>query len=708
MNRAPSSSPRTWSAIAIVIVAVGLAYANSFHGPFIFDDVASIVNNRSVRHLASWQVLTAPPDAITVSGRPMVNLSLAINYAIGGLAVEGYHVVNLLLHFLVALTLFGLLRRTLLLPSLAARFASSATGLALTVALLWALHPLQTESVTYVVQRAESIVALFYLLMLYCLARAAGSTRARLWHGLAIASCALGMASKEVMVSAPLLAVAYHRIFLASSWDETRRRWKTWVALSATWVLLIAVYLTSRNRGGSAGFGLGMSPWEYLRTQFGCIIDYLRLVFWPHPLVLDYGYPVANRAAEIVPYALAVLLLAALTMVALWRWPRLGFLGLGFFAVLAPSSSIIPLVGQTKAEHRMYLPLAAVVILLVLAGHAAMARLRLVRAASALVAVLAVALAWGTFRRNQDYQNEIVLWNIAIANCPLNDRAYHSRGSALATKGDYATALPDFDKAIALNPRFVKAYSGRGIALAGLGRYEEAIRDHTWAIRLKPDSADGYNSRGSAFGNLGRLDDAIKDFDKAISLDPYFDEAYYNRGTAYESKGELDAAIKEYDKAIALWPEYALAYLSRGMIRDRLGQYDLAIKDYDQAIRLRPAYAEAYNNRGSAYLALGQTEAALRDIDKAIALQPGGAQSYSNRGNIHMSRGQIKAAIKDYGKAIELKPDLAEAYQNRAIAHMQGKSYDLAWADVKMLRSLGITPNPRFIEDLSKLSGRLE
>jgi tetratricopeptide (TPR) repeat protein len=708
MSPAPVTSTKPWAAMAVLILAIGAAYANSFHGPFIFDDVPSIVNNRTVRHLGSWQVLAAPPDAVTTTGRPLVNLSLAINYAVGGLAVEGYHVANLVLHILAALALFGLVRRTLLLPALSARFAAASTGLALAVALLWALHPLQTESVTYVVQRSESIVGLFYLLLLYCLVRGASSDRGVLWHALAVLTCTLGMASKEVMVSAPLVALAYHRIFVARSWKETRWRWRLWLALAATWVLLAIVYPMSQNRGGSAGFGLGMTPWQYLRTQFGCIVDYLRLVFWPGPLVLDYGYPVANSAAEIVPYAIVVLVLAALTAVALARRPKWGFLGLFFFAILAPSSSIIPLVGQTKAEHRMYLPLAAVVTLVVLAGYLGLGRMRAGRVSAALVSVVAAALAFGTFQRNKDYQSEITLWDISISNCPRNDRAYHSRGSAYAVKSRYAEALQDFDKAIALNPRYVKAHSGRGIALAGLGRYEEAIRDHSRAIRLKPDSADAYNSRGSAFGNLGQLDAAIKDFDKAISLDPYFDEAYYNRGTAYETKGQLDAAIKDFDRAIALWPEYALAYVSRGMVYDRQGRYELAIQDYDKAIRLRPDYAEAYNNRGSAYLAQGKMDVALKDFDKAIALQPASAQGYSNRGNVHMGRGQIELAIQDYDKAIEIKPDLAAAYQNRAIARLRIKAYDLAWADVKMLRTLGVAPNPDFVQDLSRLSGRSE
>jgi tetratricopeptide (TPR) repeat protein len=695
---------RTWLAIVVLIVAVGVAYANSFHGPFIFDDVACIVNNRSVRHL-TWQALTAPPESVTTTGRPVVNLSLAINYAMGGLAVESYHAVNLALHLLVALALFGLVRRTLLLPG-PARFAEASTGLALTVALLWAVHPLQTESVTYVIQRAEAIVGLFYLLTLYCLVRGTSSQRSRTWHVLAVVMCALGMASKEVMVSAPLVALAYHWIFLGGSWKETRRRWGVWLSMAATWTILAVVHHMSQNRGGSAGFGLGMTPWEYLRTQFGCIIHYLRLVFWPHPLVLDYGYPIAKGAAEIVPYALAVLFLAAGTLWALVRQPKWGFLGLSFFAILAPTSSIIPLVGQTEAEHRMYLPLAAVVALVVLAGYALLDRVRGSRAATAVVSIVAVALVWGTFRRNKDYQDEVVLWDIAVNACPQNDRAYHSRGYAYFQKGLLTQALADYDKAIELNPRFVKAYSGRGIVLAGLRRYEEAIRDHSHAIRLKPDSADAYNSRGSALGNMGQIDAAVRDFDKALSLDPYFDEAYFNRGTAFEGKGDVDAALKDFDRAIALWPEYALAYNSRGMLYDSQGLFDRAIKDYDQAIRLRPGYAEAINNRGSAYLGKGQMDVAMRDFEKAIALQPEAAQGYSNRGNVYQSRGEFALAIRDYDKAIELKPDLAAAYQNRAIAYLQTKAFDKAWADVNELQKLGVTPNPAFIRDLEAQSGR--
>ncbi|HEX7598176.1 MAG TPA: hypothetical protein VF518_08170, partial [Polyangia bacterium] len=319
VGAAPAARPRKiWGAVGLLVAAIVAAYANSFHGPFLFDDVPSIIENQSIRSLGSLQVLAAPPDAITTAGRPVVNLSLAINYAIGGLAVEGYHVVNLALHILAALALFALVRRTLLLPTLSAQFGAAATGLALAVALLWAVHPLQTESVTYVVQRAEAIVGLFYLLTLYCFLRGATADRGRAWYAAAVGACALGMASKEVMVSAPLVTVLFDRTFLAGSFRESlRRRWRLWLAMAATWALLALLHHLSRNRGGSAGFGLGMTAWAYARTQFGCIMHYLRLTVWPTPLVLDYGYPIARTAAEIVPYALGVFVLIAATVAGL-------------------------------------------------------------------------------------------------------------------------------------------------------------------------------------------------------------------------------------------------------------------------------------------------------------------------------------------------------------------------------------------------------
>ena len=712
IGTAPTApSWKIWAAVGLLVVAVFAAYANSFHGPFIFDDAPSIVENLSIRHLGSPQVLAAPPGAVTTTGRPVVNLSLAINYAIGGLAVDGYHVVNLVLHMLAALALFALARRTLLLPTLSAQFGAAATELALAVALLWAIHPLQTESVTYIVQRAEAIVGLFYLLTLYCFLRGATSARGSPWYAAAVGACALGMASKEVMVSAPLMVFLYDRTFIVGSFRESlRRRWGLWLALAATWVLLALLHHMSGNRGGSAGFGLGITVWQYARTQFGCIIHYLRLAFWPSPLVLDYGYPLARTAVEIVPYALVVFALMAATVAGLIVRPKWGFLGTWIFAILAPTSSIVPLATQTEAEHRMYLPLAAVVALVVLSAYRAVGRLgpRSRRAMAALVPALAAVMGWGTYQRNKDYHSELAIWDDTVRNCPLNDRAYLTRGSAYWTIGRREAALKDYDRCIALNSRNAKAYIGRGNVYSDEGRYDEALRDFDNALKLKPDLADAYNGRGSIFLYRGQVDAAIGEFNRAIALDREFVQAYYNRANAYDAKGELDAAIDSYDRVISLRADHAKAYNSRGGAYDKKGQIDAAIRDYDKAIGLRPDFAEAFSNRCSAHDVKGQVDAAIKDCDKAIGLRPDFAEAYSNRGNALQSKGQYEAAIKDYDQAIGLRPDFSAAYQNRAIARSQTKAYDKAWADVRMVRKLGGTPIPGFVEELTRKSGRSE
>ena len=339
----------------------------------------AIVENPTIRQLWPLSKALCPPNhGEPVTGRPLLNLSLAVNYAISKLDVWSYHATNLAIHLLGSLLLFGILRRTFLLPAMRERWGAAATPLAFVIALFWAIHPLQTESVTYISQRAESLVGLFYLLTLYCFIRGVDSARAdgSGIRGAALA-CLLGMASKEVMVSAPLIVLLYDRTFLAGSFREAwRRRGRFYVALAGTWLLLGWLVISAGGRGGTAGFGVGISWWAYLCTQFGAIVHYLRLCVWPHPLLLDYGTGTAHGVWEILPYAIVLGLLGAATVAALWRWPKVGFLGAWFFAILAPTSSVVPVATQTVAEHRMYLPLAAVLTGLVVGGYLVGQRLR--------------------------------------------------------------------------------------------------------------------------------------------------------------------------------------------------------------------------------------------------------------------------------------------------------------------------------------------
>src|SRR5437762_6886855 len=361
-----SSRARIFVAAALLTAASLAAWANSFRGPFIFDDLPAIVENATIRTLALSRALAPPHTGQPANGRPLVNFSFALNWAIAGDDVRGYHVLNLAIHTLAALALFGVVRRTLRSRPLAAKFGTDATPLAFALAALWMLHPLQTESVTYISQRAESLAGLCLLLTLYGSIRGADSPVPMRWHVLAVVMCLLGLATKEVMYAAPLLVLLHDRTFIVGTFRAQLRRQPCFYTGLATKLLLLRCLVKQAgNRGATAGFGIGITPWHYLLTQCGALIHYVRLVFWPDPLVLDYGIATTNSLAEVWPQTALLLVLFGATLIALARQPPWGFLGAWFFLLLAPTSSALPLATQTVAEHRMYLPLAAIIAAIV-------------------------------------------------------------------------------------------------------------------------------------------------------------------------------------------------------------------------------------------------------------------------------------------------------------------------------------------------------
>ncbi len=326
-----------------LIVAAGLlAYCNSFGGPFIFDDKPSICENPSIREL--WSALggSIRPGA-TVAGRPILSLSLAINYQISELEVWSYHLVNLAIHILAGLVLFGVVRRTLLSKGLQERFGQVSWSLALVCALIWLVHPLQTESVTYIVQRAESLMGLFYLLSLYCAIRGFSSNKSRWWYAGAITACALGVGTKEVAATAPVMILLYDRIFVSRSFKEVfARRRGLYVGLAGTWVLFGALAWTA-PRGTSVGFDAPhLTAWRYGIIQCKVIVlYYLKLAFWPRGLVLDYGWPITKTIWEAWFYVVVIVGLLAGTVVAIRKRPRLGFLGVIITFSLVRNTSVV-------------------------------------------------------------------------------------------------------------------------------------------------------------------------------------------------------------------------------------------------------------------------------------------------------------------------------------------------------------------------------
>jgi Flp pilus assembly protein TadD len=505
----------------ILLLVIGAAvYANSLGGPFIFDDKPSIA---AVRASGSERTETA------ATGRPVVRASLALNYALGGLDPRGYHACNIFLHLACALTLYGVVRRTV-----------DSAEFALASALLWMVHPLGSECVNYVSQRSESLVALFYLLTLYCAIRA--------WGVAAIVCCALGMASKEVMVTAPLMVLLYDRVF------GLRRGARFYAGLASTWIVLGYLMWTD-PRAKSVDFS-GTGSIEYALNQCVMIVRYLRLALWPQPLVLDYGVPRPITLGEAAPHALVVLVLLVVVAALLRYRPTLGYPATWFFVILAPTSSIVPILTEVGAERRVYLPLAGLVTL----GVALARRSGLRGQLGALVLIVAATpLVWQTVRRNGEYWSESSIWASSVRALPDNPRARLNLGKALQAESRIEEAIGEYRIAIGLEPDFVEAHNNLGAALRFQGKAAESLGPLREAIRLAPDYPPAHYNLGLAYQTLDRADDAIRSYREALRLDPDYLMAHNNLGTLLASRGEIEEALVHFRRALEIDPAHAEA-----------------------------------------------------------------------------------------------------------------------------------------------------
>ncbi|QYM78754.1 tetratricopeptide repeat protein [Horticoccus luteus] len=613
----------TWLAIALVTTACLLAYHRTFSAPFVYDDDEAIIGNLSIRHLwpLSNVLLPGGLTGTTVSGRPVVNLTLALNYALSGLNPWSYHAFNLLIHLGSGLLLAGITRQTLRCPPLAAHFDRTASALAFAAAALWLLHPLQTESVTYVAQRAESLMGFFYLLTLFAFITSINARHPTRWLVTSVAACVLGMATKEVMVTAPLLVVLYDRTFISHSWTQAVcRRPRYYGALAATWLVLAALVLGTGGRGDSAGFATQVSPWHYLLTQGDAICHYLRLTLWPHPLVFDYGDELAHHLSEVGPQFLSTAALFAGIFWILWRRPAWtpAFLGAAFFIILAPSSSIVPISTQTMAEHRMYLPLAAVVVGVAVVLHRLMGR----KAAWMLAGAAAIAGGM-TFMRNEDYQTRLRLWADTVTKQPDNPRAHNNLAIELIAAGQHNQARAELQEALRLRPGYTDARNNLANELLRRGAVAEAIAQYEIVLRAQPDFVLALDNLGFAYLTTGRTDDAVRCYMRAIQLDADDATAHSNLGYIFLQQGAPARALPHYAAAAHVRPSEPEAQRNLGDTLMALHQAAEAAAAYADAIALQPADAALRFNRALALAQCSQFSEARKEVSIALRLQPG-------------------------------------------------------------------------------------
>lgn len=631
-----------WLRAAVLVIAGFAVYWNTLPAPFTFDDEHAIVINEQIRHLSTS--LSATEQGSPLAGRPLVSVSFAINYALGGLNVRGYRLVNIAIHVVCALLLFAVIRQAgrAFQARLADPKGPPRTELAFAAALIWMVHPLVSEAVNYVSQRTELMMAAFLLLTLYTAQLAGGSVRSggggsnqpqrvalrrsagaqakagrtrpaassesRVWLALSVVCCAMGMVCKETMAIAPIVVWLYDRTFVSGSFREAlRQRWRYYAGLCATWLILVAL-LWSSPRGDSAGFaGASVSPWEYLLNQSVMIVRYLRLAIVPRGLVLDYGEPLPLTLSRVAPYAAAVTALLAATIIALVRRPAVGFLGAWFFLTLAPTSSIIPISTEVGAERRMYLPLIAIVVFVVIAidavGRAFTARRAATRSAPrkgapytavGLVILIVGVFAAATIQRNAEYLSGLTLWQSVLDRWTPHARAHRNLAAELKLAGRTDEEIAHLRAAVTDIPEIRNLLGGE---LLALGRHAEAARELQQYTHDHPRDADALSNLGIALGALGRNDEATQAFARAVDVDPNNGLSQRNLALHLLQQNDFDGAVPHAREAVRLTPNDPAAHNLLGLALIGQQMIDEAISEFRASLALQPD-----NNDAAGYL----------------------------------------------------------------------------------------------------------
>ncbi|HOY31095.1 MAG TPA: tetratricopeptide repeat protein [Bacteroidales bacterium] len=627
--------------LAIIVVLGILIYSNSFKGSFYFDDNIHIVDNSKIRNLndvKTWWNYSP--------NRPISMFSFVLNYHFNQLDAWYYHLVNLIIHLINGLLVWWL---TLLLFS-APGLKDNPAGkhkyiLAFGTAVFFVSHPLATQSVTYIIQRQNSMAALFYFLSLALYMKARMSDRENriryLMFSGSLISAILAVLSKENAYTLPFTIVLFEFCFFRTRKTSLKISDSRTILLFAAFfgIILLALFKFSLNVlhpiYPNNGNVYTVTPQSYLFTQFSVIVKYLQLLIFPVRQNLDYDYPISLNFFELRTL-LSFLLLLTLFVLAIFLYKKHRIFSFGifwFFLTLSIESSFIP-IADLIYEHRTYLPSFGF-FLIVTNGIYVLLWNKYKVPAVILWGMIVISSSFMTFQRNKIWKDDLTLWNDVALKSPEKARPFLCRGFAYNNLGQIEKAIADYSKAIENDPAYTDAYYNRGVSYGNLGQWEKAIADLTRVIELDPKSVMAYSNRSVAYGNLGQYDKSISDNSKVIEINPHFAVAYYNRGYTYRM----------------------------------VGQWDKAIADLSKSIELDPAYAVAYYNRGVAYMNIGQADKAFDDFTKIIELDPNYGLAYNYRGEIYMQRGKVKKAIEDFNKALEVDPNCLQAKQNRDVAY---------------------------------------
>jgi tetratricopeptide (TPR) repeat protein len=689
--RLPDISARSrscWLAVFLIGLTACIIYSNTWHAPFVFDDQHTVQENfqiRNLHHFYTFGIIHTP--------RPVGLYTFALNYHFGRLHVWGYHIVNTAIHIINGILVFFLSLK--IFQKLTQSDQKTLYFMALAASLVFTVHPLQTQAITYISQRYASLAALFYLLSVLCYMNARDivfsdqSDQKAVWQRIFYLSGSLlcgimAFLCKQTAATLPISIILMEYVCYEQRWMVWKRR-LLWVAPA---VLLCGMGYAYSMGAFQNGFRFAtlledvshtarevqhIGRWQYLCTQFSVIVIYIRLLFLPVGQNLDYDYPMKQGFFDgATPYAF--LILAAILVAAVWHRKKRPVLFLGvawFFMTLSVESSIFP-IRDALFEHRVYLPMFGFSLIIGWLSGMLFAANRLW--GYGVAAAVVVVLASMTVARNDVWGDPVTLWSDVVAKSPSNVRGITNLGFAYQNLNDWNMALAWYNRALQLNPEYLLAENNKGVVLGKVGRVSESIALFKNVLKQDPGNYLALNNLGVALVRRGDIAGGIDDIQKSLQSKPQYLDARLNLATIFANTGKLPDAVDQYQTLIRLEPENVVWYNKLGAVYYVMSKYQDAISQYQQAIRLDAENSETYLNLGNAQLAAGALNEAIASFKKSIALNPKSLEGHINLGVACMRAGNADLAAIQLNDALAINPNSAEAHADLGnVLFMQGK-----------------------------------
>jgi len=655
---AAPSGKRDWILGLFLVLAVIVAYQPAWHAGFIWDDDYYVTGNKllsapdGLRRI--WFSFDSPSQYF-----PLTYSALRLEHALWGLNPAGYHWVNILLHAINALLVWGLLRRL----GLAGAWLGAA---------LWALHPVQVESVAWITELKNVLMCFFFLLALLAWLGFMEEKSRRRWnfYALALVFYALALFSKTTACTLP---AALLLILWLKGQTINRQRLAQiipFIVLGIGMGLLTVWW--ERHHQGTQGELFAMGVRERILVASRAVWFYAGKLFWP--VNLTFSYPRWTiSASDPLAYMWLVVTVgfgAAIYYARRYVGRSVGVAALFFISALSPVSGFIMLYTfnySFVADHYQYVaslgPIALVSAGIV--GLADFFKRRNPWLEMALWVGLLLTLGTLTWRQARVYRSVETLWTDTLQKNPNCQMAHNNLGNALLKKGSVDEAIAHFQKALEINADRAagraEACYNLGSALLQKGSVDEAITHFQMALEIKPDYTLAHINLGTALLKKGRVDEAITHFQKALEIKPDNAEARINLGAALLKKGNVDEAIVHYQKALQINPDSALAHNNLGNTLLQRGKADEAIVHYQKALQINPDNTEAHNGLGSALFQKGSVDEAIIHFQKALQIKPDNAEACYNLGGALLQKGSVDEAIIHFQKALQIKPGNAEA-----------------------------------------------